>query len=62
MALRREGMFVNHKRQRRLYHEEALNLRIKRPQRHQRRPPDRAHSCHSAERDLVDGFRFGCPV
>ena len=34
MALRREGMIVNHKRVRRLYREEGLNLRIKRPRRH----------------------------
>lgn len=34
VALRREGMVVNHKRVRRLYREEGLNLRIKRPRRH----------------------------
>ena len=34
VALRREGMIVNHKRVRRLYREEGLNLRIKRPRRH----------------------------
>jgi putative transposase len=34
IALRREGMKVNHKRVRRLYREEGLNLRIKRPRRH----------------------------
>ena len=34
MALRREGMIVNHKRVRRIYREEGLNLRIKRPRRH----------------------------
>lgn len=32
--MRREGMIVNHKRVRRLYREEGLNLRIKRPRRH----------------------------
>lgn len=34
VALRREGLLVNHKRVRRLYREEGLNLRIKRPRRH----------------------------
>ena len=34
IVLRREGIIVNHKRVRRLYREEGLNLRIKRPRRH----------------------------
>jgi putative transposase len=34
VSLRREGLVVNHKRVRRLYREEGLNLRIKRPHRH----------------------------
>ena len=34
VSLRREGLVVNHKRVRRLYREEGLNLRIKRPRRH----------------------------
>jgi putative transposase len=34
VALRREGLIVNHKRVRRLYREEGLNLRIKCPRRH----------------------------
>ena len=34
LSLRRDGLIVNHKRVRRLYREEGLNLRIKRPHRH----------------------------
>lgn len=34
IALRREGLTVNHKRVRRLYREEGLNLRLRRPRRH----------------------------
>ncbi len=43
IALRREGLPVNHKRVRRLYREEGLNLRIKRPRRH-------VSAAHRAER------------
>jgi putative transposase len=43
IALRREGLKVNHKRVRRLYREEGLNLRIKRPRRH-------VSAAHRAER------------
>lgn len=43
VALRREGMVVNHKRVRRLYREKGLNLRIKRPRR-------RVSAAHRTER------------
>jgi len=43
IVLRREGLKVNHKRVRRLYREEGLNLRIKRPCRH-------VSAAHRAER------------
>jgi len=46
IALRREGLKVNHKRVRRLYREEGLNLRIKRPRRH-------VSAAHRAERAAV---------
>ena len=46
IALRREGLKVNHKRVRRLYREEGLNLRIKRPRRH-------VSAAHRAERTAV---------
>src|SRR4028119_1220811 len=45
ILLRREGWWVNHKRVHRLYREEGLSLRLKRPRRHvsavhrERRPP-----------------------
>ena len=46
IVLRREGIVVNHKRVRRLYREEGLNLRIKRPRRH-------VSAAHRVERSPV---------
>lgn len=46
IALRREGLKLNHKRVRRLYREEGLNLRIKRPRRH-------VSAAHRTERAAV---------
>ena len=46
IVLRREGIVVNHKRVRRLYREEGLNLRIKRPRRH-------VSAAHRVERSAV---------
>ena len=46
IVLRREGIIVNHKRVRRLYREEGLNLRIKRPRRH-------VSAAHRVERSAV---------
>jgi putative transposase len=46
VLLRREGMIVNHKRVRRLYRLEGLNLRIKRPRRH-------VSAAHRGERSPV---------
>lgn len=49
VLLRREGWAVNHKRVQRLYREEGLNLRVKRPRRHvtAARRVERAGAAHA---------------
>jgi putative transposase len=42
ILLRREGWLVNHKRVYRLYREDGLSLRLKRPRRHAARPAGNA--------------------
>ena len=56
--LRREGWPVNAKRVYRLYREEGLVLRRKRPKRRRSAGDPRAELCaESSERALGDGFR-----
>ena len=68
VLLRREGWAVNHKRVQRLYREEGLNLRVKRPRRHvtAARRGERAGAAHANDiwstdfvsDALFDGRRF----
>jgi putative transposase len=68
VLLRREGWRVNHKRTYRIYCQEGLNLRRKRPRRHvtgsrrmERPEVERPHACWSMDfvvDSLFNGYRF----
>jgi len=62
ILLRREGWMVNHKRVYRLYREEGLSLRLKRPRTRQRGRPGTPARGDPAERVVVDGLRLRCAV
>ena len=59
VLLRREGWAVNHKRVQRLYRDEGLNLRVRRPRRHvtAARRVERSES-DLGQRGVVDGLRL----
>jgi len=58
ILLRRDGRMDNHKRVYRLYREDGLSLRLKRPRRQSAQPPGAPAGGNQAERALVDGFRL----
>ena len=63
ILLRREGWMVNHKRVYRLYREDGLSLRLKRPRRHvSAAQPGAGARGRTAERAVVDGLRLRCAV
>ena len=63
ILLRREGWKINHKRVYRLYRQEGLSMRLRRPRRHVMAAHRAARPAAGAnKRKLVDGLRLRCAL